>query len=134
MMSLDMWPRFAEAVRTLLDMPARLAAGLPPPDDRMTVGLWLDRWDSQIDKKAYKTQVNYRQIVRDNLPPDWALGPVRLSALNPDRVQRWLDELDDRNFPPPTIKYSLDILRIAHKAAMSVSADRTGAHGSAAPR
>ncbi len=45
----------AEAARKLLDVQARLAAGLPPPDDRMTVGQWLDRWDGQIDKKAYKT-------------------------------------------------------------------------------
>ncbi len=108
----------AEVVRKLLDVQTRLAAGLPPPDDRMTVGLWLDRWDGQIDKKAYKTQVSYRQVVRDYLRPDWALGTVRLTALNPDRVQQWLDELAERDVPPPTVKYSLDILRIALKAAM----------------
>lgn len=108
----------AEAARKLLDVQAHLAAGLPPADDRMTVGMWLDRWDAQIERKAYKTQVSYRQVVRDYLRPDWALGTVRLTALNPDRVQQWLDDLGDRDVPPPTVKYSLDILRIALKAAM----------------
>lgn len=121
----------AEAARKLLDVQHRLAAGLPPPDDRLTVALWLDRWAGdpdaapgspdaagQIGRLAYKTQVSYRQVVRDYLRPDWALGSVRLTALNPDRVQRWLDDLAERDVPPPTIKYSLDILRIALKAAM----------------
>ena len=121
----------AEAARKLRDVQARLDAGLPPPDDRMTVGDWLDRWAGdpeaaagtpaaagQIGKLAYKTQISYRQVVRDYLRPDWALGTARLTTLNPDRVQRWLDELADRDVPPPTVKYSLDILRIALKAAM----------------
>lgn len=94
------------------------AASHPPADDGMTVGQWLDRWDGQIDNKACKTQVSYRQIIRDYLRPDWALGPIPLIALNPYRIQQWLDELAHRNVQPPTVKYSLDILRIALKAAM----------------
>ncbi len=111
----------AEAARRLLDVQGRLASGLPPPDDRMTVGMWLDRWDSHIDKLAYKSQISYRQVVRDYLRPDWALGTARITALNPDRVQQWLDELADRDVPPPTIKYSLP-------AAPALSADRARAY------
>ena len=107
----------AEAARKLIRLQARLQAGLPVPDDQLTVGDWLDRWlDARSAHLAPKTLTSYRQVVGDYLRPE--IGNVRLTRLNPERVQRMLDDLAARGVRPPTVKYALDVLRIGLRAAM----------------
>jgi hypothetical protein len=108
----------AEARDKLVKLQARLAAGLPIPE-KMLVAEWLEHWmmTRVVNRLAPKTVISYRHIVDAYLKPDWSLGRVRLAALNPERVQQMLDDLADRGVRPPTVKYTLDILRIALSAA-----------------
>lgn len=109
----------AEAREKLLRLQAQIAVGLPLPDDQLTVGVWLERWmaDRVEGRLAPKTVTSYRHVVDAHLGPDWALGKVKLTSLTPARVQQLLDDLVDRDVRPPSVKYALDILRIALRAA-----------------
>jgi integrase len=107
----------AEASRKLVKLQARIQAGLPVPDDQLSVGDWLDRWlDTRSPHLAPKTATSYSQVVADYLKPE--IGRVRLTQLNPERVQRMLDDLAARGVRPPSVKYALDVLRIGLRAAM----------------
>ncbi len=107
----------SEASRRLVALQARLQIGLPVPNDQITVGAWLDRWLREATPNlAYKTAVSYEQVVTHYLKPE--IGTVKLVQLNPARVQRMLRDLASRGVRPPSVKYALDILRIAYRAGM----------------
>jgi integrase len=106
----------AEASRRLVELQARLQTGLPAPNEQITVGAWLDRWLKEATPDlAYKTAISYEQVVEHYLRPE--IGTVRLNQLNPARVQRMLRDLAARGVRPPSVKYALDVLRIALRAA-----------------
>jgi integrase len=107
----------SEASRRLVELQARLHNGLPIPNDQISVGAWLDRWLQEATPNlAYKTAVSYEQVVAQYLKPE--IGTVKLVHPNPARVQRMLRDLAARGVRPPSVKYALDILRIAYRAAM----------------
>jgi len=106
-----------EALRELEELKADRRAGHPPPDDRLTVGAWLDHWlEHRVSKLTYNTRTSYEQVVRDYVRP--GLGRQRLLQLKVAHVEAWMDDLIEQGTPLPTVKYSLIVLRIALKAAM----------------
>jgi integrase len=114
----------AEASEKLVALLARLKDGFGAPNDRMTVKQWVRRWTDQLDARlasrrmAYKTHVSYTQIARDYfLHPVVGLGRERLSTLNADRIQRWLDDLATQGVPAASVHHSLVVLRVALRAA-----------------
>jgi hypothetical protein len=67
-----------------------LDAGLPLPDDRLTVGELLERFLTDVapDRVSASTLDNYRRVVKHHLVP--VLGRRRLVELTPIEVQRLL--------------------------------------------
>ncbi len=65
--------------------------GLPPADDRLTVAGYLTEWLARVQPPAVKpsTYRSYEQTVRLYLIP--GLGRVKLSKLEPQQVQVFLD-------------------------------------------
>jgi integrase len=72
---------------------AQVDAGLPVPSSKLTVGGWLAQWLEDVLPAAPRvrssnTLDNYRWAVDKHLVP--SLGSIRLSALTPDDVERFL--------------------------------------------
>jgi integrase len=106
-----------DALRQLEELKSELRAGHPPPDDRLNVGAWLDRWlEQRVSKLTYNTKTSYEQVVRDYIRP--GLGRQRLLPMKVADVEAWMEDLIEQGVPLPTVKYSLIVLRIALKAAM----------------
>jgi len=87
------------------------------PDDRITVGQWLDRWLQEIlpGRVSPATLDNYTTISNTHLKP--TIGQKRLSKLTPDDVQRLLraKEREVRNpgddDAEPVLGYSVSTIR-----------------------
>jgi excisionase family DNA binding protein len=79
----------AEVLRKLRDLRAELNAGMPMPDDRLTVGAFLDRWlmaslPGQVSEKTFDS---YADTVRLHITP--SLGRKVLRKLRePTRSRR----------------------------------------------
>ena len=51
-----------DALKQLEVLKSELRAGHPPPDDRLTVGTWLDRWlEQRVSKLTYNTRTSYER-------------------------------------------------------------------------
>jgi integrase len=92
------------------------AGGLVRTDDVVTVGTYLDRWLASVSVRP-KTKRQYEQIVRLYLKP--AIGPVRLTQLDPDQVRALVRGLEQRGLSSRTATLARDILRIALTQAVS---------------
>jgi integrase len=79
-------------------------------DDVVTVGTYLDNWLATISVRP-KTKRQYEQVVRLYLKP--AIGPVRLSRLEPDQVRALVRGLEERGLSTTTATLARNILRIA---------------------
>jgi len=78
----------ADAARKLQQLQRDLQDGLPPSDDRFTLGALFDVWLDQVVplQAAPGTVANYSSLVTTHLRP--SLGRIRLTALRPDDVQQ----------------------------------------------
>lgn len=81
----------AETFTKLRDLQGKLAVGLPPPDDRLTVGELIDEWLVEVVplRVTRATAANYESLVRTHIQP--VLGSKRLSKLQPNDVQRYIN-------------------------------------------
>jgi integrase len=85
-----------EALKKLRAVQRGIEAGLPPTDDRLTVGQLLDAWLRDVVplRVSPTTLANYKSVVETHIKP--GLGRKRVSRLNPDDVQRFIRmKLDD---------------------------------------
>src|ERR1700730_15337760 len=101
-------------VRRKLNLALReQAAGLPLPDDRLTVAAFLNRWLEETAKPSVrpKTYLGYRGVVRDHLLPE--LGRTRLAKLTPADVQRLIGAKLAEGHAPRYVGYMRTVLRIA---------------------
>jgi integrase len=92
------------------------AGGLVRTNDVITVETYLDRWLSSVSVRP-KTKRQYEQIVRLYLKP--AIGPVRLTRLEPDQVRSLVVGLEQRGLSARTATLARDVLRIALGQAVS---------------
>lgn len=92
--------------------------GLPLPNDRQTLGIFLDRWLADVARPSTrpKTYRVYEQIVRLYLKP--GLGHVALTKLNPQEVQALLNNGQAAGLSPRTIHHVHALLRGALNHAM----------------
>jgi integrase len=79
-------------------------------NDVVSVETYLDRWLATVSVRP-KTARQYEQVVRLYLKP--AIGPVRLSRLEPDQVRALVLGLEKRGLSTRTATLARDILRIA---------------------
>lgn len=95
----------------------QVEAGIPLPDDRLTVGAFLATWLEQTAKPTVRplTYVGYEEVVRLHLAP--TLGNVRLAKLKPEQVEDLLNRKTDDGLSATRVRYILGLLRRALKVA-----------------
>ena len=66
--------------------------GVPLPDERVTVGQFMERWLEESARPRVRpwTYRGYEVHVRLHIVPE--LGKVRLAKLTPQEVQRWMTD------------------------------------------
>ncbi len=88
--------------------------GLPLPDDRLTVGAFLDAWLEQavLPKVRASTYRSYEELVRLHIKSE--LGQIRLAKLTARMVQTFLNaKLNDGRYSPRRVQYMHAVLRRA---------------------
>lgn len=86
---------------------------------KLTVEAFLERWLEEVVKRKnkYKTYHTYSQCVRNYIIP--ALGRIVLTALRPDHVQTFVNDLAGSGKAPNTVRNTRAVLRRALNQAMS---------------
>lgn len=102
-----------EVVRKLRDGQTKQDANLPLPNDRETVGLFLDTWlrDSAPSRLRPRTLASYQMIVERHLKPE--IGKIVLSRLTPDAVERYMNVKSGAGLSARTVQYHHAVLRRA---------------------
>jgi integrase len=110
-----------EAAGRLVDAMADVRKGLPLPNERQTVGLFLDRWLTEIVGPTVrpKTLRFYTQMVRGHLIP--GLGKHPLAKLTPQQVQAFLNRKSADGLSPRTVAHLRTVLRTALGQALKWS-------------
>jgi len=87
--------------------------GLPPAEERQTLGQFLERWLDQVARPSVReaTMRSYEDAVRLHIAP--ALGHVRLFHLTPQHLQTWIGERLKNNASPQSCAYARRVLRAA---------------------
>jgi integrase len=83
------------------------------PNERQTVGTFLDRWleDAVKPKVRPRTYASYSQLVRLHIKP--VLGSTMLAKLTPQQVQKWMNDKQAEGLSPRTVCYLRAVLRKA---------------------
>lgn len=109
--------------RTKVEVQSKLAAAaqhkakhLPQPDDKLTVGGWLDRWLASNSRLSDGSRSTYADTIRLYIRP--AVGSVRLTKLSVADVERMTNGLLDRGLSASTAKAARRVLSVALNAAM----------------
>ncbi len=85
-------------------------------DDRITVAQHLDHWRAHLAVRP-RTLRQYEQVSRLYLVP--TIGPIRLTALQPDDVRAMVRGLEERGLSARTVTLARDVLRIALNQAVA---------------
>lgn len=107
----------AEVLRRMRELRAELDAGLPVPDDRLTVSTFLNRWiaTSLPGQVSDKTLDSYADTVRLHLLP--SLGRKILRKLSVGDVDQLLTWKREAGFSPNTVRIVRAVLRRALRQA-----------------
>lgn len=96
------------------------ADGVAVGPARLTIAAFVTDWLTTIERNVRPaTLTSYRQIVEQHIVP--GLGHVRLTALQPGQVERWLAHLEGRNgsrLSPRRIQMAQAVLRVALASAV----------------
>jgi integrase len=106
-----------EVLRKLRDLRAELNAGLPVPDDRLTVAAFLDRWltaslPGQVSEKTFDS---YADMVRLHIRP--SMGRKVLRKLMVSDVDQLLAGKRNASYSANTVRIIRAVLRRALKQA-----------------
>jgi integrase len=86
--------------------------GLPAPDERLTVGQFLEQWTRGLDERVRpSTARRYRELVRLHLVPE--IGDTRLVKLSPQQVQGVLQKSGEKGLSHQTVAHIRAVLRTA---------------------
>lgn len=100
----------------LKELRRTLDAGLPPPDARLTVGAFLDRWVGNLSGRVQtKTAADYADTVRLHLKP--ALGRRLLTKLTVADVDALWAAKREAGYRPNSIRIMRAVLRAALRQA-----------------
>jgi integrase len=89
---LDVAKKLNEALRDV-------QKGIPLADERQTTGDFLERWLTEVASQRLRPRTlrSYKQVVAAHIVPH--LGRVPLARLTPQRVQKWLNDLQGHDRP-----------------------------------
>lgn len=92
--------------------------GIPFTPERLTVGSWLDYWLMNVVEhdREPTTYDAYEVSVRLHIKP--ALGGIPLVKLQPERVERWLQEMESNGTGLRTRQFALARIRTALNLAL----------------
>jgi len=110
-----------EAHDKLVTAQKALIDGLPLPDERITVGDYLDQWLETLKGLGTvrpTTWQSYDSLARIHLKP--GLGKVRLAKLQPAHMQQFMAAQLANGVTPRTIRYGRVVLRAALGQAMKL--------------
>ncbi len=93
-----------ELVKKMRDLQRTLDDGLPPPDDRLTLGTLFDGWLHEVMplKVSPATVSNYESLFKTHIKP--TLGPKRLTRLQPADVQHLITQKLAQGLSPRTVR------------------------------
>ncbi len=95
------------------------AGGLPLPDERTRMGSYLQMWLDEVAAPRLRpsTFASYEMICRRHLIP--VLGHLRLTEVNPQTIQKYLNKKSRDNLSARTVQYHHAVLRTALDRAES---------------
>lgn len=102
-----------EARAKMVKLRRDLQLGIALPDDRVTVGRFLDKWleDSVKPSKRDNTYRGYEVNVHVHIKPH--LGAIRRSKLSPWHIETWQRTLLDSDLAPASVRYARATLQSA---------------------
>ncbi|MCL5736918.1 MAG: site-specific integrase [Actinobacteria bacterium] len=108
----------AEALNKMTRAIAAAKQGIPPTNDRQTVGQFLNRWLEDHVKRTVRpgTYARAEQAVRLHLQP--RLGRIRLIDLTPKAIQNFMSEKIDEGLSPRSVQILHANLRAALNRAV----------------
>jgi integrase len=105
-------PTRAAVVPKLDALKGTLAAGLPAPSERLTVGAYLTQWVTTVEPRLrLSTRRRYGQLVRGQLVP--ALGLCRLARLTVSDVEGMMAKVQADGLSARTAGHCRAVLRAA---------------------
>ena len=98
------------ALTKLRELQRQLDEGLPPPNNRLTVGEMLDQWLKDVVplRVSPSTLANYSSVIKTHIKP--ALGRKRLSTLTTDDVQAFISRKRDAGLSSRTVRLLRGVL------------------------
>lgn len=98
------------ALTKIRELQRQLDEGLPPPNNRLTVGEMLDQWLKDVVplRVSPSTLANYSSVVKTHIKP--ALGRKRLSTLTTDDVQAFISRKRDAGLSARTVRLLRGVL------------------------
>jgi integrase len=107
-----------EVAKKLRELQKAKDAGLPIPDERLTVGTFHDHWLADVaPRTAGEGSIEaYERRIRLYLRP--ALGHIRLHKLEPGDVEKMMTDMEARGLSPATIDGARKVLVRALRCAM----------------
>lgn len=92
--------------------------GIAVDSKKHTVETFVKAWLKDVVKRNVRPRTfdGYDQVVKDYIIPH--LGKIALNKLNPQHVQRWINQLQDEKKSARTVLYCRSILRAALNQAM----------------
>ncbi|GAB3754771.1 tyrosine-type recombinase/integrase [Zhihengliuella somnathii] len=114
------FPTRNAARKARTDLAAQLDKGTFIPDDKQTVGMFVEDWlPRHLRNNNIKptTANNYRRYVRMDIAPSH-LGTTRLSALKAQHVEAFIDDLVNAGRGTVTIRRIVAVLKTALKYAV----------------
>lgn len=97
----------------LSDARSAVAAGVPVPSAKETLGQFLGRWLTDVCPLRLRATSlrDYRRDVERHIVP--AIGKLKLNEVTPQRVQVFLNKLSAKGLGPPTVQKVRAVLRSA---------------------
>lgn len=123
-----------EAADKLAALQVTVRQGLPIPDQRITVGRFLEDWLEQTVKTSVRqsTYEAYAAYTRNHIIP--GIGRTKLAKLTPQIVQAFLDDCEKKNLSPRSVNHIRAILRGALNKALQWGMVHRNAAALASPR
>lgn len=91
--------------------------GTYTPPSKMTVGEWLDIWQTEyLGAAKFNTVRIYTSNIKNHIKP--ALGAVRLDRLHPHTVQMFINRLE--GLAPQTVRMIYQVLHLALEKAVDL--------------
>lgn len=86
-----------------------------PREGTTTVGTWADDWLATKRNLAYRTRDGYLVAIRNQIKP--MLGGMPLTRLTPERVERWVADMEADGCTPSVTQRAFKVLNLMMKLA-----------------